>query len=140
MFASIKERFQKFYFTVAEELAQLSYDPDRKVGAVIVKNNQILSEGYNGTFAGDDNNCKDLNGHTKPDVIHAECNAIMKCTKKGISTDGASIFITCSPCWDCSKLILLAGIKEVYYIEEYSKGKEAIEYLKNHNIKIFKRK
>lgn len=121
---------------MAKEMAEMSYDPDTQVGCVLVKDSQIISQGWNGTSAGEDNTCKDSNGHTLDNVIHAEMNCLCRCTKKGISTEGSSLFITHSPCFNCAKMIYLSGVKEVYFINKW-KDEKPIEYLKSHGIKIF---
>ena len=99
--------------------ASLSTAKRLKVGAVVVKENRIISIGYNGTPSGWDNNCEDENGHTKPEVIHAEANAILKLAASQESGKDAAIFVTHAPCINCAKLIYGAGIKEVYYRRAY---------------------
>lgn len=99
-------------------MAGLSYAERKKVGAIAVKNGSIIAEAYNGTPPGWDN-CCEYNGITKPEVIHAEANLLMKLAKSTISSEGAIIFLTLSPCQQCANLIAAAGIKEVYYKEEY---------------------
>ena len=103
----------------AEVYASLSTAKRLKVGAVVVKENRIISIGYNGTPSGWDNNCEDENGHTKPEVIHAEANAILKLAASQESGKDAAIFVTHAPCINCAKLIYGAGIKEVYYRRAY---------------------
>lgn len=125
------------YMSIAKEIAKLSYCQKRKVGSIIVKNRQIISEGYNGTPAGRPNICEVISASfdrskpaevfpgikgklvTKSEVLHAESNAITKCAKFGNSTDGATIYVTCSPCIECSKLIIQAGITRVIYLIEH---------------------
>lgn len=120
----MKEKFLSLYCDIAERIAELSYAERLKVGAVIVKDHRILSYGYNGTPSGFDNVCE-LNmtsvsdSVTKPEVIHAEQNALMKVTRSHDSTEGAAMFITHSPCVDCAKLILQSGIRDVYFIHAY---------------------
>lgn len=111
---------------VAEKAALLSRDNQFQVGAVIVKNDSILSFGYNGTPAGWDNETRDENGITKPCVIHAEENAIMKMAREGISAKDSVIFTTWSPCLGCARMIYNSGIKKVYYTHEYpsTKGRD----------------
>lgn len=104
---------------IARRVASSSYCKRRQVGCVIVKDDNIIAIGYNGTISGFENNCEE-NGLTKRDVLHAETNAIAKCCKSTYSSDGASMFITLSPCYDCAKLIIQAGIKNVYYIDKYT--------------------
>jgi dCMP deaminase len=99
---------------IAREVAQLSYCERLKVGAIIVKNNNILSFGYNGTPRGFDNRCE-VGDVTRPEVLHAESNAILKCAKDGLSCEGATLYLTVSPCQECCKLIIQAGIRQVFY-------------------------
>lgn len=119
---------KEFYMKVAQLVAEQSYCERAKVGAVIVKDNNIISFGYNGTPRGFDNTCEVYypatdNSNavtiTKPEVLHAESNAILKCALSGSSTNGSTLFTTDSPCIDCAKLIIQAGVKEVYYKKEY---------------------
>ena len=128
----IKPKFVKYFATIAEETAKLSSAIKLQVGCVIVKDNRILSVGYNGTPSGWDNECEHIikwpNGDikfltTKPEVIHAERNALDKVAKSTESTDGASLFVTHTPCIECAKSIYNTGIKEVYYINEYNATK-----------------
>ena len=99
--------------------AENSYCKRRKVGALIVKDKMIISDGYNGTPSGFENVCEDENGVTKPYVLHAEANAITKVAKSGNSSEGATLYVTASPCIECSKLIIQSGIKRVVYRDEY---------------------
>ena len=124
----------EFYIQIAKLTADLSYCNRLKVGAVIVKDNNILSFGYNGTPTGHDN-CCEQNNVTNPLVLHAESNAIMKCVKSGLSTNNAILYTTHSPCIECSKLIVQSGIKEVYYVNEY-RSLDGIDFLNLSNIKI----
>jgi dCMP deaminase len=136
----MKSKFIKYFSTIAEETAKLSSAVKLKVGCVIVKDNRILSIGYNGTPAGWDNECEEVikwpNGDirfltTKPEVLHAERNALDKVAKSTESTDGAILFVTHTPCIECAKSIYNTGIKEVYYINEYDAtigcGKDFLE-------------
>jgi len=107
------------YITMALEWAKLSKAKRKKVGAIIVKESQIISDGFNGTPRGWDNNCEDEFGDTLPEVLHAESNAILKLSKSTQSSDGATLYLTCSPCYDCAKLIIQAGIARVVYKEVY---------------------
>ena len=132
----MKDRFIRLYFNIARELADMSYDPNTKVGCVLVKGDKIIGEGYNGRATGEDNQCKDENGNTLPEVIHGEMNVIARAARKGISTDDGILFSTHSPCFTCAKLIYLSGIKEVYYLNIY-KDHAAIEYLKKHGVKLY---
>ena len=114
-----QEKYDRAYLRMALEWAQLSHCKRKKVGALIVKNNMIISDGYNGTPSGFDNTCEDENGKTKWYVLHAEANAILKCAKHGQSCQGSNLYLTLSPCQDCSKLIYQAGIKRVIYHTPY---------------------
>lgn len=106
-----------------------SYCERRRVGALIVKDKSIISDGYNGTPSGFENLCEDEEGHTKPYVLHAEANAITKVAKSGNSSDGATLYVTASPCIECAKLIIQAGIRRVVYSEmyRYSDGIELLQ-------------
>ena len=107
------------YMRMARIWAENSYCVRRKVGALVVKNQMIISDGYNGTPAGFENVCEDANNVTKPYVLHAEANAITKVAKSANNCDGATLYVTASPCIECSKLIIQAGIKRVVYGEKY---------------------
>ena len=133
----IKEKYLGTYMKTARLFAEHSSAVRKQVGAVIVKDDRIISIGYNGMPSGWDNDCEnyfglDLKGNptlvTKPEVLHAESNAIAKLAKSTESGDGASMFITCSPCIDCAKMIYQSGIKEVFYGEEY-RNNDGIEFL-----------
>lgn len=104
---------------MASVWARNSYCKRRQVGALLVRDRMIISDGYNGTPSGFENVCEDENGVTKPYVLHAEANAISKVAKSGNSSDGATLFVTASPCVECAKLIIQAGIKRVVYLDEY---------------------
>lgn len=118
-----QEQSDKYYIKVAQLCANNSYALKLKVGAVIVKDDQIISDGFNGTPCGFENRCetKNINGELKtlPYVLHAESNAILKCAKYGKSTNGATLYITHSPCIECAKLIIQAGIVRVVYLDVY---------------------
>jgi dCMP deaminase len=114
-----QEALDRRYLRMASIWAENSYCQRRKVGAIIVKNSMIISDGYNGTPSGFENVCEDSNGVTKPYVLHAEANAISKVARSNNSSDGATLYITASPCMECSKLIIQAGIKRVVYNELY---------------------
>jgi len=123
---TLKNKFKKAFMEVAETFAALSHAKRKKVGSIIVKDNRIISIGYNGMPSGWDNVCEDTfddNGvavvRTKPEVLHAEANAIAKVARSNESTEGADIFSTAMPCIDCAKLIHQSGIKKVYYKEDY---------------------
>ena len=121
---------------MAEELAKLSYAERKKVGCLIVKDTQIISEGFNGTPAGFDNSCEYYNHldeiYTKPEVLHAESNAITKLARSTNSSSESTLYVTLAPCYDCSKLIIQAGIKRVVYKERYRQNGLAL--LKKANI------
>ncbi len=112
-------RYDNAYLKIAKEWGSLSYCERRKVGAIIVKDRMIISDGYNGTPSGFDNCCEDENGVTRWDVLHAEANAILKVAGSTQSCQGATLYITLSPCKDCSKLIHQSGIKRVVYQKGY---------------------
>lgn len=107
------------YIRMALIWAENSYCVRRKVGALVVKNKMIISDGYNGTPSGFENVCEDDNNVTKPYVLHAEANAITKLARSNNSSDGATMYITASPCIECAKLIIQSGIKRVVYGENY---------------------
>ena len=113
------EKFDKAYLDMAAVWARNSYCRRRQVGALLVKDRMIISDGYNGTPSGFENVCEDENGVTKPYVLQAESNAITKVAKSGNSCEGATLYVTASPCLECSKLIIQAGIKRVVYKDSY---------------------
>ena len=125
----------KRYLKMAAIWAQNSYCKRRQVGAILVKDKMIISDGYNGTPSGFENNCEDENNKTKPYVLHAEANAITKVAKSGNSSDGATMYVTSSPCMECSKLIIQAGIKRVVFTDNY-RLEDGIELLKRANIEV----
>ena len=104
---------------MAKTWSENSYCQRRQVGALIVKENMIISDGYNGTPSGFENHCEDDNNVSKPYVLHAEANAITKVARSHNSSEGATLYVTTSPCMECSKLIIQSGIKRVVYEEEY---------------------
>ena len=112
-------KYDKAYLRIATEWGLLSYCQRKKVGAIIVKDRMIISDGYNGTPSGFENCCEDENGLTRWDVLHAEANAILKVAKSTQSCEGATLYITLSPCKECSKLIHQSGIKRVVYHNGY---------------------
>ena len=112
-------KFDDKYMQMAAVWATNSYCKRRQVGALIVKDRMIISDGYNGTPSGFENICEDENGVTKPYVLHAEANAISKVAKSGNSSEGATLYVTASPCVECAKLIIQAGIQRVVYRDEY---------------------
>jgi dCMP deaminase len=111
--------FDRRYLQMARVWAGNSYCIRRKVGALIVKNKMIISDGYNGTPSGFENVCEDESGRTKSYVLHAEANAITKVAKSNNSSDNSTLYITAAPCMECSKLIIQAGIKRVVYFDQY---------------------
>lgn len=123
------------YLKMADIWAQNSYCKRRKVGALLVKDKMIISDGYNGTPSGFENICEDENNNTWPYVLHAEANAITKIAKSNNSSDGATLYVTSSPCLECSKLIIQAGIVRVVFTESY-RLEEGINLLKRANIEI----
>lgn len=127
------KRSGSFMMKTAELWAEASYAKRKKVGAVISKDGRIISTGYNGTLPGEDNECE-IDGITKPTVMHAEANAISFCAKNGLATNNCSLHVTMSPCVECAKLIIAAGITEVYYSERYriTDGIELLQQLGVH--------
>lgn len=107
------------YLRMADIWAENSYCVRRQVGALIVKDKMIISDGYNGTPSGFENICEDEDGLTKPYVLHAEANAITKIARSGNNSDGATLYVTDEPCIECAKLIIQAGIRRVVYKREY---------------------
>ena len=120
---------------MAQEWAKLSYCQRKKVGALIVKDRMIISDGYNGTPSGFDNKCEDESGNTHWYVLHAEANAILKLAKSTQSAEGATLYLTLSPCRECSKLVLQAGIRRLVYIDDYS-DRSGIAFLKNRGVEV----
>ena len=112
-------QFDKSYLAMAGIWANNSYCQRRKVGAIIVKDRMIISDGYNGTPCGFENVCDDEDGITKPYVLHAEANAITKVAKSNNSSDGATLYVTAAPCVECAKLIIQSGIRRVVYRDSY---------------------
>ena len=123
------------YLRMARVWAENSYCKRRQVGALIVKENMIISDGYNGTPSGFENLCEDETGITKPYVLHAEANAITKVAASTNNSQGATIYITASPCLECAKLIIQSGIKRVVYDDEY-RLKDGIELLQRAGIEV----
>ena len=128
------EKFDHSYLEMAEIWAQNSYCKRRKVGALLVKDRMIISDGYNGTPSGFENICEE-DGVTKPHVLHAEANAITKVAKSGNSSEGATLYVTASPCLECSKLIIQSGIKRVVYRDEY-RLTDGIDLLRRAGIEV----
>jgi dCMP deaminase len=112
-------KYDKAYLRIATEWGSLSYCKRRQVGAIIVKDRMIISDGYNGTPSGFENCCEDEQGLTRWDVLHAEANAILKVARSTQSCEGSTLYITLSPCKECSKLIHQSGIKRVVYHKGY---------------------
>lgn len=135
--ASMKQRYVQAHMKVAYVYANLSYCERRKVGCVIVKDDRIISIGYNGTPTGWDNCCEDSNNNTKPEVIHAEANAIAKLAKIDGGGFGASVFTTSAPCYDCAKQLGVIKIKDLYYCEEY-RITDGIDFLERCGIIVYK--
>lgn len=123
------------YMKMARIWAENSYCVRRRVGALIVKDKMIISDGYNGTPSGFENICEDDMGTTKPYVLHAEANAITKVAKSANSSQDATLYVTASPCIECAKLIIQAGIKRVVYCDSYHK-RDGIDLLERANIEV----
>ena len=130
-----QRRFDERYLRMARIWAENSYCQRRKVGALVVKEGMIISDGYNGTPSGFENVCEDDNGITKPYVLHAEANAITKLARSSNNSDGSTIYITASPCIECAKLIIQAGIRRVVYGEKY-RLTDGIELLERAGIAV----
>ena len=130
-----QQKFDRRYLEMARIWAQNSYCQRRQVGALVVKQGMIISDGYNGTPSGFENVCEDEAGVTKPHVLHAEANAITKLARSSNNSDGATIYITASPCIECAKLIIQAGIKRVVYGEKY-RLMDGIELLERAGIEV----
>ena len=131
------QKFDDRYLEMAAIWAKNSYCKRRQVGALIVKAKMIISDGYNGTPSGFENVCEDENGATKPYVLHAEANAISKVAKSGNSSEGSTLYVTASPCIECSKLIIQAGIKRVVYRDEY-RLTDGVDLLRRAGIEVEK--
>ena len=131
------EKFDRSYLEMAQIWSRNSYCKRRQVGALIVKDRMIISDGYNGTPSGFENVCEDENGVTKPYVLHAEANAITKVAKSGNSSEGATLYVTASPCVECSKLIIQAGIRRVVYSDEY-RLTDGVDLLRKAGIEVEK--
>lgn len=129
------EKFDHSYLDMASIWARNSYCKRRQVGALIVKDRMIISDGYNGTPSGFENVCEDESGVTKPYVLHAEANAITKVAKSGNSSQDATLYVTASPCMECAKLIIQAGIKRVVYRDPY-RLEDGINLLRRAGIKV----
>ena len=130
-----QQKIDERYLRMARIWAENSYCKRRQVGALIVKDKMVISDGYNGTPSGFENICEDENGHTKPYVLHAEANAITKVAASSNNSKEATIYITSSPCIECAKLIIQAGIKRVVFSEKYH-TEEGINLLKRAGITV----
>ncbi|MCD8404447.1 dCMP deaminase family protein [Tenacibaculum dicentrarchi] len=128
-------KYDKAYLKMAQEWGKLSHCKRKQVGAIMVKDRMIISDGYNGTPSGFENYCEDEEGYTKWYVLHAEANAILKVAASTQSCKGATLYITLSPCQQCSKLIHQAGIKRVVYAEDY-KDISGVDFLKKAGIEL----
>jgi dCMP deaminase len=139
----MKPKFKNYFMRIANETARLSSARRLQVGAIVVKDDRIISIGYNGMPAGWDNSCEDqvyiddfhIELKTKPEVLHAETNAVSKLAKSTESGDGASIFVTHMPCMDCAKLIYQSGISTVYYREGY-RTTDGVDFLKKSGVQV----
>jgi len=132
---SKQRKYDIAYLRMAQEWSKLSYCKRRQVGALIVKDKMIISDGYNGTPTGFENICEDEEGYTKWYVLHAEANAILKVASSTHACQGATLYITMSPCKECSKLIHQAGIKRMVYYNEY-KDNSGIAFLEKAGVSI----
>lgn len=135
MISNKTTRYDAAYLRLAESWAKLSHCARKQVGAIIVKDEMIISDGYNGSPAGFDNCCEDAEGNTHWYVLHAEANAILKVAKSTNNCKGATLYLTLSPCKDCSKLVLQAGINRVVFMDKY-KDTEGIDFLANAGVEV----
>jgi dCMP deaminase len=131
----MKQKFIKYYMDIAKRTAELSSAKRLQVGAIIVKNDRIVSIGYNGTPSGWKNVCEDESFKTKPEVIHAEANAIAKLAKSTESGEGAVMFLTHAPCMDCAKQIYTAGIRKIFFDSNY-RSMDGVVFLNNCNLEV----
>ena len=130
-----QQALDKRYMRMAMIWAENSYCDRRKVGALLVKDNMIISDGYNGTPSGFENKCEDETGLTHPYVLHAEANAITKIARSGNNSEGATLYVTSSPCIECSKLIIQSGITRVVF-GEYYRLQDGLDLLKKAGIQV----
>jgi dCMP deaminase len=130
-----RNKYDKAYLRIAKEWGQLSYCKRKQVGAIIVRDRMIISDGYNGTPSGFENCCEDEENLTKWYVLHAEANAILKVARSTQSCENATLYITLSPCKECSKLIHQSGIKRVVYHQEY-KDTSGIDFLRKAGVEV----
>lgn len=142
----MKPKFQRLYMTIANTVALMSSAKRLQVGAIVVKDDRVISMGYNGMPSGWDNNCEDIvelhedGGHilkTKPEVLHAETNAIAKLARSSESGLDSDLFVTHSPCLDCAKIIYQSGIRRVYYANHY-RDNSGLDFLQKSGIEITK--
>jgi len=132
-----ENKYHQKYLEIADKISELSHAKKKKVGCILVKNGVIISDGYNGTPTGYENECEDCDGNTKWYTLHSEANAITKLVRiGGISSEGSTLYTTLSPCSECSKLILQSGIETVIYREEYRDTK-GIEFLLKSGINVY---
>ncbi|HPM74124.1 MAG TPA: deaminase [Saccharofermentans sp.] len=129
------DKYDDLYMDLAIRAAEMSYSNRKKVGGLLVKDKNVISTGWNGTPTGWDNKCEDEFGNTLPIVIHTEQNLIAKCARAGISTAGATMYITLSPCYDCAKIIIQSMIIRVIYKELY-RISDAVDFLKQAGIEV----
>lgn len=132
-----QQQLDRRYMRMAKVWAENSYCKRRQVGALLVKDKMIISDGYNGTPCGFENVCEDDTDHTKPYVLHAEANAITKVARSNNSSEGATMYVTTSPCIECAKLIIQSGIKRVVYAETYHTP-DGLELLQRAGIELTK--
>jgi dCMP deaminase len=130
-----QKKYDITYLRMAREWSKLSYCKRKQVGALIVKNGMIISDGFNGTPSGFENVCEDKQGQTKWYVLHAEANAITKMARSTQSSEGATLYVTVSPCRECSKLIFQSGIKRVVYLEKY-KDDSGLKFLQKAGVEV----
>ena len=130
-----QDKLDERYLRMARIWAENSYCKRRQVGALVVKDKMIISDGYNGTPSGFENVCEDANGITKPYVLHAEANAITKLARSGNNSDGSTLYVTAAPCIECAKLIIQSGIRRVVYGEKY-RLTDGIDLLKRAGIEV----
>ena len=135
MYDPLKEKYHQLYWDIAYDAAKQSVSTKRKVGAIIVTPSGMLSVGWNGTPAGFDNACEDDNNFTKPEVIHAERNALDKMHQQGVSVHGSILFVTCMPCLECAKAIHNTGLRAVHYDQQ--KRNNGLAFLRGAGIKCY---
>jgi len=128
-------RYDKAYLRMAKTWSELSHCNRKQVGAIIVKDGMIISDGFNGSPSGFDNCCEDEQGDTHWFVLHAEANAILKVAKSTHNCHGSTLYLTLSPCKECSKLVVQSGIKKIVYINEY-KDRSGVDFLENAGIEV----